>query len=233
VGLTRAQAKRFYDRLGRGQDLQAFYEDRAIKDLLAHGSFATASSVFELGCGTGRLAETLLEHHLPPDATYVGVDISDTMINLSRARLLRFGSRAQILKVDGVPLPGGDGGFDRFVSTYVFDLLSAVDAEATLTEARRLLGSGGLLCLVSLTAGRSLPTWLVSSTWTALWSLAPWAVGGCRPIDLTQLLEGWRIVHRSFVRAWGLTSEVVIAAVDAVARYPVEQGAHGHVAALA
>ncbi|MGE5292099.1 MAG: hypothetical protein ACM3ML_33930 [Micromonosporaceae bacterium] len=65
MGLTSVQAKRFYDRFGRAQDLQAFYEDRAMKDLLAHGSFPAAGSVFELGCGTGRLAGALLASHCP------------------------------------------------------------------------------------------------------------------------------------------------------------------------
>jgi len=35
MGLTGDQAKRFYDRLGRGQDLQAFYEDQAINELVS------------------------------------------------------------------------------------------------------------------------------------------------------------------------------------------------------
>jgi ubiquinone/menaquinone biosynthesis C-methylase UbiE len=212
VGLTRQQAKRFYDRLGRAQDLQAFYEDRAIKGLLAQASFETARSVIELGCGTGRLAETLLTHHLPADARYVGVDISDTMTVLSGVRLQKFGDRAQVLQVEGIaPLPGNDAEFDRFVSTYVFDLLSPDDAQALLAEAHRLLSSNGLLCAVSLAPGRTLPTRMVSSAWSAIWSRFPSVVGGCRPINLEQLLKGWHIQHRDLISAWGLASEVVIA----------------------
>jgi SAM-dependent methyltransferase len=212
MGLTRDQAKRFYDRMGRGQDLQAFYEDRAINELISHASLESARSVFELGCGTGRLAERLLDHHLPPDAKYVGIEISQTMAALSRTRLQRFGGRAHVLLVDGSgPLPGGKGTFDRFVSTYVFDLLSPEDSAVMLDEARRLLGPDGLLCLVSLAAGATRATRLVSSVWTVLWSRIPVAVGGCRPIDLRQLLRGWHIEHRGLISAWGLTSEVVIA----------------------
>ena len=215
MGLTRAQAKRFYDRMGRGQDLQGFYEDRALNDLIAQASFEAARSVFELGCGTGRLADRLLDHHLPADATYVGVDISDTMVGLSRARLQRFDRRAQVLLIDGsVPLPGGDGTFDRFVSTYVFALLDPEDSTAMLGEARRLLAPDGLLCVVSLAPGPTRTTRLVSSVWTAIWSRLPVAVGGCRPIDLCQLLQGWHIEYQSLISAWGLTSELVIAGPD-------------------
>ncbi len=47
MGLTSGQARRFYDRFGRAQDLQAFYEDRATGDLLAHGRFDDARAVLE------------------------------------------------------------------------------------------------------------------------------------------------------------------------------------------
>jgi ubiquinone/menaquinone biosynthesis C-methylase UbiE len=212
TGLTNEQAKRFYDRLGRAQDYQAFYEDRAIRELVSRGSFEISRSVLELGCGTGRLAEMLLTHHLSSDASYLGVDISDTMVDLSRARLERFGGRAQVVKVDpNARLPLNDGEFDRFVSTYVFDLLGPKDAEAILREARRLLIPAGLLCVVSLAPGRTTSSRLVSSAWTAIWSRLPWVVGGCRPIELTQLLTGWHIDSQVFVSAWALTSEVVIA----------------------
>ena len=212
MGLSRSQAKRFYDRLGRGQDLQAFYEDPAVSDLVAHSSFETAHSVFELGCGTGRLADKLLDHSLPADAVYLGVDISDTMVNLSRARLQRFGSRAQVVRVDGsAPLPGADATFDRIVCVYVFDLLDPTDSVAMLDEAHRLLGPNGCLCAVSLAPGRTRPTRLVSSTWTTIWSRVPAVVGGCRPIDLQQLLHGWHIEYGAQISAWGLTSDIVIA----------------------
>jgi ubiquinone/menaquinone biosynthesis C-methylase UbiE len=45
---------------------------------------------------------------------------------------------------DGSPrLPAGDGEYDRFVSTYVLDLLSAADTVDLLAEAHRVLRPGG------------------------------------------------------------------------------------------
>ena len=58
--LNREQAKTFYDRLGSRQDSQAFYEDPAIRDLIAEADFETARSIFEFGCGTGRGQTELL-----------------------------------------------------------------------------------------------------------------------------------------------------------------------------
>lgn len=70
--LTHAEARAVYDRFGARQDRQSFYEDEALADLLAHLAFREAQAVFEFGCGTGRLAKTLLDNHLPATAYYVG-----------------------------------------------------------------------------------------------------------------------------------------------------------------
>ena len=129
TGLTPGQARRFYDRLGRAQDLQAFYEDRAVRDLIGHASLATAGSVFELGCGTGRMAGGLLDRWLPPGARYLGADISTTMTGLASARLRPYRDRAAVVRADGTRrLPVADGSFDRFVTVYVLDLLSPAAA---------------------------------------------------------------------------------------------------------
>ncbi len=221
AGLTPHQAQRFYDRLGRAQDLQAFYEDRPVAELIAAASFPAARSVFELGCGTGRLAENLLAHHLPAAARYLGADISDTMVTLSQARLRRFGGRAHVLRADGtVPLPVASGGFDRFLAVYVFDLLGPGDAGTVIAQARRLLRPGGLLCAVSLAPGQAPAARLISQTWTGIWSRAPGLVGGCRPIRLEPLLDGWHITYRALVTAWALTSEVIVAAPGQPASRP-------------
>ncbi|MGE5285891.1 MAG: class I SAM-dependent methyltransferase [Micromonosporaceae bacterium] len=210
--LTSSQARHFYDWFGRAQDLQAFYEDRAIGDLLAHGRFDDALGVFELGCGTGRLAARLLDRQLPTSARYLGADLSGTMTSLSMARLRRFGHRAAIIQADGTQsLPVATGTFDRFLAVYVLDLLGPSEAQAMVAEAGRLLQGGGLLGIVSLASGTTTPTWLVSRAWTALWSRAPALTGGCRPITVLPLLDGWHIEHHTQVSAWALTSEIVIA----------------------
>ena len=58
--LTHAQAQAFYEWMRAKQDWQAFYEAKAMHDLIAHASFETAQAVFEFGCGTGAFAERLL-----------------------------------------------------------------------------------------------------------------------------------------------------------------------------
>lgn len=209
------EARAVYDRIGALQDTQRFYEDRALAVLVAHGRFDQARAVFELGCGTGRLAERLLARAAPPGCRYVGVDISATMVRLATARLGRWAPRAQVRPTDGaLPLPEPDGSFDRFVSTYVLDLLSEGDIHAVLADAHRLLEPGGRLCVVSLTEGDRPLTRLVSRLWRAIHAASPKLLGGCRPIRLLDFLPAsrWRLEHHEIVSAFGISSEVVVAA---------------------
>src|SRR5262249_55639663 len=150
--LTRTEARAFYDRFGARQDAQAFYEDPAIDELLRHADFDTAGVVCEFGCGTGRVAGRLLGETLPHTARYMGWDLSPTMVELARPRLARFGQRACVELTDGSPsLPIPSQSVDRFLSTYVFDLLPSNEIAACLVEAYRVLQLGGKLCLVGLT----------------------------------------------------------------------------------
>jgi ubiquinone/menaquinone biosynthesis C-methylase UbiE len=212
--LTPEQARRVYDRIARAQDWQGFYEDAATTELVAHAGFDTAHAVVELGCGTGRFAATLLAEHLPPDASYVGVDLSARMVALASERLARWRDRATVTLVDGgTGVPAADGAADRFVANYVFDLLGPEEARAALAEARRVLAPGGLLCAAGLTPGESGLARFVSRAWTGVWSRWPALVGGCRPITLVDTLDPsrWEIRRHCTVVAWGIASEVVIA----------------------
>jgi ubiquinone/menaquinone biosynthesis C-methylase UbiE len=211
--LSIEDARRVYDRIGRFQDWNRFYEHGALSQLVAHGGFGTARAVYEFGCGTGSLARRLLTTGLPGDARYHAVDISDTMIRLASQRLAPFGSRVTVSRVDGgLPLPGDDGAFDRFVAAYVFDLLAEDLLREVLREAARLLSSSGRLCVASLSTGDTALGRLVGRSWAWLWRRAPRLVGGCRPLDLTSAVgDGWEVTHVEQTRSWGIPSEMVIA----------------------
>lgn len=214
VFLSREELRAFYDRFGVRQDWQRFYEGPAVRDLLENGRFKVAGSVFELGCGTGAFANQLLADYLPPGATYLGVDISSTMVELARKRLARFKNRAEVRLTDGslrYELP--DESFDRFVSNYVLDLLPPRDIGEALIEAHRLIRSKGRLCLLSLTHGPTWPSRFLTGAWDRVHRLRPGLVGGCRPVELLEFVRGdlWRIDYQNVVIAFGIASEVVIA----------------------
>ncbi len=211
--LSPSAVKSFYDRFGSRQDRQAFYEDRAVDDLLAHAAISLAYHVVEFGCGTGRLAERLLRD--APTARYTGCDVSSTMVGLAAARLAGFGARATVrLQPEGsVALSVPARGADRIVSTYVLDLLPEAQIQEFLDEARRVLEPAGRLCLVGIAPGFTLISRLVMSGWTALWHAAPGVVGGCRPISVAGFVRaaGWVPEHVGRVVSWGVASEVVVA----------------------
>ncbi len=212
--LSPDEARRVYDRVGRWQDTQAFYEDRATHDLVRHARFESARAVFELGCGTGRFARGLLERHLGPGASYRAVDLSPRMVALARARLAPFSERVQVgLSEGGAPSSEPTDSCDRFVSNYVLDLLSESDIAAVICEAHRMLRPGGLLCLSGLSPGRGPLSRALMRGWSSLHRRNPRLLGGCRPIEIVPLLGGdaWKVVHRRRIAPLGIASEVVVA----------------------
>lgn len=213
--LSHEQARRVYDRIGSFQDSQAFYEDRTTRELVEHGAFETAESVFEFGCGTGRFADSLLEDRLPRTATYRGIDLSPTMFELARARLDRWGGRVAVALSNGEP-PTSEpsGSCDRWVSTFVLDLLSEADIDLVLAEAHRMLRPGGLLCLAGLSTGSAWHTKAIASLWAALHAVAPELLGGCRPVDLLPRLspDRWEIRHHRALSPFFVPSEAIVAA---------------------
>jgi SAM-dependent methyltransferase len=183
-------------------------------EIAARGRFGSAASVFEFGCGTGRFAAQLLRSRLPAGCCYVGVDVSPRMVLLSRAAVAPWRDRAQVELSDGsVSLDAADGRFDRFLSTYVLDLLAPDEIAGLLREAHRILRPGGLLALASLTPGTTPSGRILTALWRWLWRRDPRLVGGCRPMTLAAHLgpDRWRPVHDLAVTKWALSSEVVVA----------------------
>jgi len=211
--LSLDQLIQFYDRMGAKQDTQAFYEDPATDCLLTHVDFRNAHQVFELGCGTGRFAQKLLNNCLPQDCTYRGVDVSAVMVQLAQKRLGRWPQRARVDLVTKVGLSDFNECCDHFVANYVLDLMSPDQIRSTLNDAHRMLSPQGELCLVSLTKGQKLLSKSVTAAWRLIHHLNPSLVGGCRPIVIEEFVKAshWKITYNKTVSAYGVPSEILIA----------------------
>lgn len=223
--LSPEEARRFYDRMGRFQDWQRFYEGPPVESLLRYGRFESAGAVFELGCGTGALAQRLLEEILPPGSLYVGVDLSATMVKIARERLGKFGQNVRLLHTDGsLQFPLEDGTFDRFLSTYVLDLLPPASIHSVVKETHHLLREEGYLCVEGLTFGHKPLSRLISQVWDWIHRMNPSLVGGCRPLRLRPFLEekSWKVVIRAVIEPWAIPSEVIVAQ-----RRDVQEADHG------
>jgi len=134
-------------------------EEHALQRLLRPGLFNRrelaiavaaeheAPSVLDVGGGSGRIGEPILEQGA---SRYVDVDLSDTMLELARERLARFGERAELVQGDFLTAPL-EGPFDVVLALGYFDYIE--DAAA---HVRRIgeLASGSVVA--------SFPRW----TWT-------------------------------------------------------------------
>ena len=211
--LERSAARAYYDRFGKMQDSQSFYEDPALNELIAHASFHEARSVFEFGCGTGKFADRILKNHLPSSASYLGCDISPVMVGLAKKRLEAYGERAKVILSDGaVRFPLSDHSVDRVVSSYVLDLLSEEDIQRFLSESHRVVSFRGKICLASLTRGVTIPSRIVSSLWMTVFRIRPSVVGGCRPIHIESYVdnEQWQLEHQRVLTPFGVPSEILV-----------------------
>lgn len=211
--LSHQQARQYYSSAVEKQDQQSHYEDPPIEWLLDAGRFSGANSVVEFGCGTGRLAQKMLVDVLPETATYIGYDISAPMVELTNRRVQEFGFRARVVRTEGdtqLDLP--DNSCDRFLSTYVLDLLSTADIALLLAEAHRILKPNGLLCLTGLTNGFTLRTKITMGMWTLAHRIRPTLVGGCRPLQLAEFIDSqnWRDLQLKTFTAAGIPSEAIV-----------------------
>jgi SAM-dependent methyltransferase len=104
-------------------------------------------SVLDVGGGSARIGELILEQGA---SRYVDVDLSETMLDLARRRLARFGDKVELVQDDFLSAPI-HGTFDVVLALGYFDYIEDADA-----HARRMTE----LCSGTIVA--SFPRW----TWT-------------------------------------------------------------------
>lgn len=102
--------------------------------------------VLDVGCGSGRIGELALEAGA---SRYLGVDFSEPMIELARARLARFGGRAE-LQIDDFLTAPIEGPYEVVLALGLFDYLS--EPHRFSTRMFGLCAEGG--CVVG-----SFPAW--------------------------------------------------------------------------
>ncbi|HEY8312708.1 MAG TPA: class I SAM-dependent methyltransferase [Candidatus Baltobacteraceae bacterium] len=202
-----------YDRLESLADSTAFYVDPAVNRMTKLGSLCSALRIVEVGGGTGRHAQRWLQCELPAGARYVDLEPSEQMRTLARRRLAAWSNRADVQGLDGLP-DGWDGAADRYIATYVLNVLSSDDAiRERLQHAHRTLADTGLLCLVNQTFGRGAVERAVATLWMRLYRVVPAALGNCRLLSARPFLDAanWKIEHCELVCRFGFCSEVVVA----------------------
>jgi SAM-dependent methyltransferase len=121
-------------------------EDHALQRFLRPGLFNRrelalavareydAPSVLDVGGGSGRIGEPILEQGA---SRYVDVDLSDTMLSLASERLARFGDKVELVQADFLTADLG-GPYDVVLALGYFDYIE--DAGAHMRRMGELCG---------------------------------------------------------------------------------------------
>ena len=133
---------------------------------------ATANSVLDIGCGTGRSLVGLAPH-VRPTCTTVGLDRFDNRIilgnapSLARRNARKTGLDAAVVRGDATRLPVSDGEVDVVTACRVLHDLSAPAARQALAEAHRSCRPDGTLGVLELPITH-VETTTVSAYWRDL-----------------------------------------------------------------
>lgn len=156
----------------RTYDLTSAPQQTWARDVIARvGTIRPDATILDIGCGTGRVTESLLG--LVPDGRVLAIDASDEMVMVARSRL---GDRAEIRRQDVLDLELTQS-VDVIVSTATLHWVT--DHDRMWTRMAQALRPGGILeaqCggagniarvreVIAAVAGESFPQLIGFSPW--------------------------------------------------------------------
>jgi demethylmenaquinone methyltransferase/2-methoxy-6-polyprenyl-1,4-benzoquinol methylase len=156
---------------------------------------------------------------LPPGAAVVGMDFSEPMLDVARAKQARraAGAGLEFRQGDALALPLGDGTFDAV--TIAFGLRNIADRARSLSEMRRVLRPGGRLHILEFSQPEA---WVRPFYYFHLRRVAPLVAG---------FLTGDRSAYQYLASSIGefpgraaLSGELTAAGLDEVSSVPMTLG---------
>lgn len=212
VRRSREDARVAYNRMSPWYDIIAgVYERKYALAGLQMLKTKSGEQVLEIGYGTGHVLVELA-HSVGSNGRVWGIDISDNMHQIAQRRIQKEDVADHVILVQGdaIELPFGEDKFDAVFMSFTLELFDTPDIPIVLGECRRVLSSGGRICVVSLSkAGK--PT-LISRLYEYLHDLFPqWM--DCRPIYPRQALlnAGFHIKKSKQFSMFGLLVDIVLA----------------------
>ena len=191
----------FYDIWGK------LTESRVAKRALELADIRDGQHILEVAMGTGLVFQEIVRRN--PTGKNTGVDLSEGMLAKARRRLSKTGhANFTLTQGTAADLDLEDSCVDLLVSNYMFDLISFKEMPAVLTEFHRVLKPTGRLVLVNMTIGRSLG----SRVYDRFYSLFPRLLGGCRGVQMSEILERNRfsVLTREYIQQCLFPSEVIL-----------------------
>jgi ubiquinone/menaquinone biosynthesis C-methylase UbiE len=137
-----ARWQRYWDRKSGTYDKEmGFWDRRLFGDSRQWACAQATGEVLEVAVGTGLNLPFYPEH-----VTITGLDLSDRMLDIARARAAELGRAVTVRQGTAHALPFADGSFDTVVCT--FGLCAIPDIDTAVDEMVRVLRPGGRLILV-------------------------------------------------------------------------------------
>jgi SAM-dependent methyltransferase len=235
--LPTRQVASFYNTVGPALDLMAVVEDEPRNYAIHHaqGGLQQCSSILEIGCGTGRTAESILASFPHIIREYICIEISSKIADLTKRRLVNDdnGSDVSVVNNNAIVTVVNDNALttpwrpsvDCILAFYVLDIMSQDEIQTFLKKALKSLmnqndDDDGRLVLVSITKPTtSVASRIVMGLWEWTVHRFPILLGGCRPVQLTEYMskDEWNVLECTTKSVFGYTSEIVVAAPNPAA----------------
>lgn len=199
---TSAQIKRAYNRRSWLYSKTIAEMERGYHEVaLEKANIQKGEEVLEVAVGPG-LTLTKLAASVGHEHTIYGVDLSTSMLELTRQRLLENNFKNFVLKeADSRSLPFEDDSFDVLYNAYMLDLIPERDMPQILNEYKRVLRPGGRLVLLNMSKADKTLTSREKIYQAMPAKLALYLMGACRPVLMESLTRttGFTQVSRLFL----------------------------------
>jgi ubiquinone/menaquinone biosynthesis C-methylase UbiE len=212
VTRSKEEAKASYNRISRWYDVLAGPSEKKHREAALQMLGAKEGErILEIGFGTGHCLVALAQSVGHSGKVY-GIDLSEGMLNIAQARVRQAGvSERVVLECgDAAELPFESGLFDAVFMSFTLELFDTPEIPTVLHEWRRVLRSGGRLCVIAMSKKGKAGTLMRLYEWTH--RTFPNYVD-CRPILVQEALEdaGFQVVEAQDRSMWGLRGELVLA----------------------